>query len=118
MLPHEQLKPLYDKVVWLWVFRDFKDSDMEKDAARTMDRYGLTMYPYLLFINPNDHKILTVSGRSIEAVLKAAGDAGKKMPKPDDSLAALDKKMKAAKKALSGLADQRMNTMKTMLDNL
>lgn len=71
LLPREELKPAYDKVVWLWVYRDFKKSPEDRAAERTAIRFGLSSYPQHFLIDPATLKVLANTGRELPGFLAA-----------------------------------------------
>jgi hypothetical protein len=76
VLPSKDLAPLYDKVVWLWVYRDFKGGAADRDAERVHNRMGVSSWPHLLFADA-DGGVLAESGRTAAAILEAAEKAGR-----------------------------------------
>ncbi len=74
MLPHQDLKDTYDEAIWIYVCRTWRDDESDLEAARTHDRFGVTSWPHLFVIDPNDDKILARLGRSVEALKKGLAD--------------------------------------------
>jgi len=72
LLPHPSLKPLYDKLVWVYVYRDFSGSKPDRAAERILLRFGVSSWPQLFLADPNDWKILKHTGRTTESFLAAA----------------------------------------------
>ncbi|KAF0239964.1 MAG: hypothetical protein FD180_5107 [Planctomycetota bacterium] len=75
MLPNAGLKPVYDKVEWVWVYRDFKGSDADRMAERISIRCGVTSWPGLLFVDPSTLQVTGEAGRSVDEFVAAAGRA-------------------------------------------
>ncbi len=101
LLPSAELKPYYDQVVWLWVYRCFKKDADDLAAERVMNRFGQSMYPQLFFTD-GAGTLLVESGRTVDAFKAAADKAIAAMPKPDAAVAGLAAKMAEAKKLLAG----------------
>lgn len=72
MLPHPSLKPLYDKLVWVYVYRDFSGSKSDRAAERILLRFGVSSWPQLFLADPNDWSILKHTGRTPGSFLAAA----------------------------------------------
>ena len=72
MLPHPSLKPLYDRLVWVYVYRDFSGSEADRTAERILLRFGVSSWPQLFLADPHDWKILKHTGRTTESFLAAA----------------------------------------------
>ncbi len=96
MLPNADLKPLYDKIVWLWVYRDFQKGPGDLAAERVMNRLGVSSYPHLLFADATT-RVIGDSGRTTSDILATAEKASKAMQKPDADLAPLEAKMRKAR---------------------
>ena len=92
MLPNAGLKPAYDKVAWLYVYRDFSNSETDLNAERISLRMGVTSWPQHILVDPQSLQTLGSTGRSVESFLRAV-DAIKL--KPSKSTAALTR-IKAA----------------------
>lgn len=71
MLPHEDLAPCYEKAVWLYVCRTWRDDDADREAARIHDRFGVTSWPNLFLIDPRDDRLLRRAGRTTAALESA-----------------------------------------------
>ncbi len=67
LLPNKKLKPYYDKVVWLYVCRTFKDTLEDREAQRTHDRFGISSWPHHYLIDPKDDRVLCAMPRGLEA---------------------------------------------------
>lgn len=90
VLPHEGLKPLYDKVVWLYVFNDFSGSEKDRHADRIRARYGVSSWPQLLLMDPATGQVVQESGRTVEDMLrdlKLGADKVKKPTNPEKVIA-------------------------------
>lgn len=66
LLPSKKLKPYYDKVVWLYVCRTFKDTPKDREALRTHDRFGISSWPQQFVFDPRDDRVLTNMPRKLE----------------------------------------------------
>jgi hypothetical protein len=75
LLPHEGLQPAYEKVVWLYVYRDFSGNDADLAAERVCLRFGFTSYPQHHLIHPDTLQRLADTGRSVKSFLAAVGRA-------------------------------------------
>ncbi len=71
LLPDPQLKPAYERVIWLYVYRDFSKGPADVAAERVALRLGMTSYPQHLLVDPGSLAILADTGRSVESFLKA-----------------------------------------------
>jgi hypothetical protein len=74
MLSAPELKPYYDRAIWLYVYQDFSGSDTDKRARRIADRYSLTSWPQLWLINPYDLSTIKPTGRSVDSFAKAVAN--------------------------------------------
>jgi len=75
LLPSAGLKPAYDKVVWLYVFRDFSRSEADLKAERISLRFGLTSWPQLILVHPESLRALRHTGRTVASFLAAVNSA-------------------------------------------
>jgi hypothetical protein len=75
LLPNPDLKAAYEKIVWLYVYRDFSKSPEDLAAERVALRLGMTSYPQHLLVDPQSLEILADAGRSVESFLGAVGRA-------------------------------------------
>ena len=66
MLPHSDLKRVYDKAIWLYVYRDFSKSADDRAAERIMLRFGVTSWPQLFLADPHTWKVLSHTGRQVQ----------------------------------------------------
>jgi hypothetical protein len=71
LLPNMALKPAYDKVVWMWVYRDFSGGPADKIAEMISFRFGVTSWPQHFLIDPETLADLSDTGRSVESFLAA-----------------------------------------------
>lgn len=71
MLPNEKLKPLHDKIVWLYVYNDFKEGDADRAATRIRIRFGVSSWPQLLLVDPYTLEVVGQTGRSVDSFLAA-----------------------------------------------
>jgi len=75
VLPHEDLAPWYEKVVWLYVCRTWQDDAPDLEAARIHDRFGVTSWPHLFLLHPADDRVLVRAGRTTAALAQAFEEA-------------------------------------------
>ncbi|MEK7469073.1 MAG: HEAT repeat domain-containing protein [Planctomycetota bacterium] len=66
MLPNAALKPVYDKVEWVWVYRDFTGSDADRMAERISIRCGVTGWPGLLFLDAATLQVTGAAEREVD----------------------------------------------------
>ena len=71
MLPDPALKPEYDKIVWLYVYRDFSKNDADRAAERISIRFGVTSWPQMFLADPATMEILRHTGRKLESFQNA-----------------------------------------------
>jgi hypothetical protein len=71
LLPNRALRPAYDNVVWVYVYRDFSRAGQDRDAERTSWRFGVTSWPQLFLADPESLEILAHTGRKPESFLAA-----------------------------------------------
>lgn len=86
MLPNRALRPAYDQVVWVYVYRDFSRKGQDKDAERTSWRFGVTSWPQLFLADPASLKILAHTGRTPESFLAAVGRTKVEKTRSTDAL--------------------------------
>lgn len=115
MLPSAELKPAYDSVVWLWNNRTFKGEEADKAAERAEIRYGMSSYPNLVFIDASSQTVMEATGRDTKSILASARTACSRVGRPDPSVAALDARMKKARKLLG---EKRLSEARTELGKL
>ena len=99
MLPHPDLKPLYDRLVWVWVYRDFKKGPEDLSASRVMERFGVTMWPTMLLADPATGRPLGEAGWDPASFLKASERACGILKDPAGDLDKLQKRMDRARQA-------------------
>jgi len=75
LLPRPELAPAYDKVVWLYVYRDFSKNEADLAAERICLRFGFTAYPQHYLLHPVTLERMTSTDRSIESFLGAVEKA-------------------------------------------
>ena len=75
LLPHKDLKPLYDQAVWLYVYRTFEKDPADRAAERVSIRFGVTSWPQLILVDPVKLTITQHAGRTVEAFQKAFPEA-------------------------------------------
>jgi hypothetical protein len=126
LLPSKKLTVIYDKVVWVWVCRDFKASGRrgatEEQIARdtvaktTFDRFGITSYPHLTFVDPYKGTFIGRSGRNVKSLLNAANAAAAKVKRPNKGFDTLKKKFDSAKALLKeGKTKEAKNRFQELL---
>ncbi|MHC5012697.1 MAG: HEAT repeat domain-containing protein [Planctomycetota bacterium] len=71
MLPSTDLQPAYDKIVWLYVYRDFSEDERDRRAERISLRFGVTSWPQLFLVDPHTLEIRRHTGRTVESFLRA-----------------------------------------------
>lgn len=71
MLPNAALKPVYDRLVWVWVYRDFKNSPTDRAAERVSIRFGVTAWPMHFLVHPETLAELADTGREVKSFLEA-----------------------------------------------
>jgi hypothetical protein len=126
LLPSKKLTVIYDKVVWAWICRDFKagrKGATEKESARdaaakvTFDRFGITSYPHLTFVDPNTGKFIGRSGRSVDSLLRTARAAADKVKGPGKGFDTLKAKFDKARALLeSGKKEEAKKSFKELLE--
>jgi hypothetical protein len=103
LLPRTELEPSYEKLVWLYVFRDFSGSEEDLAAERICIRLGFTSYPQHWLLDPESLKRLRSTGRSLESFQAAANGV---TVESGESVAAVDA-MRAAEKRAAKLRKSR-----------
>ncbi len=89
LLPHQDLKPLYDQAVWVYVYRTFKKDEADRAAERISIRFGVTSWPQLILVHPVTLKITQHAGRTVASFKKAFPQAQlAEKPEGVDGLAA------------------------------
>lgn len=71
LLPHKDLKPLYGKAVWVYVYRTFQKDDADRLAERISLRFGVTSWPQLILVDPVTLTITRHAGRTVASFEKA-----------------------------------------------
>ena len=71
MLPNPAIQGAYDKVTWLYVYRDFSGNKKDRAAERISLRFGVTSWPQLFLVDPETFEIKKHTGRSVESFLAA-----------------------------------------------
>ncbi len=71
MLPNAALKPWYDRVVWLFVSRNFKGDGKDLEALRTHERFGISSWPQMIVFDPIDDRVLLDPPRDLAGFLRA-----------------------------------------------
>jgi hypothetical protein len=113
LLPNPALRPVYDEVVWLYVYRDFKRNEADRAAERISLRFGVTSWPQHFLVDPNTLEQVADTGRSVQTFLAAVKRGRSVRQGPRDPLErqiaaeqradALERhpRLEAARKALS-----------------
>ena len=99
LLPNVALKPAYSSAVWLYVFRDFTNSEADRAAERISLRFGLTSWPQHLLVDPDSLRVVGNTGRSVQSFLKAVDRAATGV-KPTRSLKSADRVALAEARAI------------------
>lgn len=81
MLPKAELKKSYDDVVWVWVYRDFKQDARDRAAERVEIRFSVTTYPNLFFVDPNTQEVLIDAQRTLPQFLSELKQATSRVKK-------------------------------------
>jgi HEAT repeat protein len=68
LLTHEDLAPWYEKAVWIYVCRTWREDTKDKEAERIHTRFGITSWPHLLLIHPGSDEVLVRAGRNLNAL--------------------------------------------------
>jgi hypothetical protein len=89
LLPNPALKPVYDEVIWVYVYRDFTSRGQDRDAERVSWRFGVTSWPQLFLADPRTLAILTHTGREPESFLAAVRRTSVDRDDSPEALAAL-----------------------------
>ncbi len=71
MLPNPELRAVYDKAVWLYVYTDFSGTGADRAATRTHWRFGVSSWPQLFLADPATLRILRHTGRKTASFLAA-----------------------------------------------
>ncbi|MCA8911267.1 MAG: HEAT repeat domain-containing protein [Planctomycetes bacterium] len=95
LLPSPKLKPIYDDIVWLHVYNDFKEGDADRAATRIRIRFSVSSWPQLLLVDPYTLEVVGETGRQVDGFLKAVADVKIQKPK----YAKADELMKKLKEA-------------------
>lgn len=73
LLPNPALKPWYDRVVWLFVSRNFKGDATDLEALRTHERFGISSWPQMIVFDPIDDRVLLDPPRDLAGFVAAFG---------------------------------------------
>jgi len=96
LLPNPALKPVYDEVVWVYVYRDFTSEGQDRDAERVSWRFGVTSWPQLFLADPRTLQILAHTGREPGSFLAAVARTS---VEKDDSPEAMEAMAEAERRA-------------------
>ena len=106
MLPHEDLAPWYDKAVWIYVCRTWREDDADREAARIHDRFGVTSWPHLFLVDPRDDRLLRRAGRTTSTLASAfAAAAAQVEPLPEGELQVALDAMRATQQQVVALEE-------------
>ncbi|MEW6284179.1 MAG: HEAT repeat domain-containing protein [Candidatus Eremiobacterota bacterium] len=75
LLPSPELKPLYERITWLYVYRDFSGSESDRAAERIELRFGVTSYPQMMLVDPSNWEVLGHTGRTVDSFERAVARA-------------------------------------------
>ncbi len=75
VLGKKDIAPIYDKAVWLYVYRDFSGSEADRAAERVALRLGFSSYPQHHLLHPVTLKRLGTPPRSIEGFINTFSKA-------------------------------------------
>ncbi|MBI3272714.1 MAG: HEAT repeat domain-containing protein [Planctomycetes bacterium] len=95
MLPDKALAPAYNRVIWVWVYRDFKKSPEDRAAERVELRFGVTAYPMHFLVDPGTLEELADTGREVKGFLQAV-ERAKPRPAAAGVAARMVEKVRAA----------------------
>lgn len=70
MLPSKKLEPWYDKVIWLFVSRNFKKDHKDIVAMRSHDRFGISSWPQMILFDGRDDLVMQEMPRKLEMFIK------------------------------------------------
>lgn len=85
------MKANYERVTWLFVSRNFKDDEVDREAARIHDRFGISSWPQLVLFDPRDDKVLEFMPRTLDAWVRVFAPHEGAVPKPTPVIAAAAK---------------------------
>jgi len=107
------LKPHYDTMIWLYLFRDFSGSEADLAAERTCIRLGFTSYPQHWLLDPASLARLKSTGRSLDSFRAAAKAVS---VKAGESTAAVTAMIEAEKRAAKLRRSRSLSEAKAALD--
>jgi hypothetical protein len=81
LLPSEKLKPIHDKIVWLYVYNDFKEGEADRAATRIRIRFSVSSWPQLLLVDPYTLEVVGQTGRQVDGFIKAVENVKIERPK-------------------------------------
>jgi len=114
LLPNPALKEVYDKVVWVYVYRDFSKNEADRQAERISLRFGVTSWPQLFLADPQTMKLAQHTGRKVDGFL----DAVKRVKVARTrSLAAYERTRAAEERAVELESRPKLNVAKKLLDD-
>jgi hypothetical protein len=98
LLPAKELAPHYGDVTWLFVSRNFKDDEKDREAARTHDRFGITSWPQMVIFDPRDDRVLLQQPRDLQGFLAGLKQCARSVPAaPAGDRAAADRVAEAVR---------------------
>ena len=100
------MKAHYGRVTWLFVSRNFKDDEKDREAARTHDRFGISSWPQLVLFDPRDDAVLAFMPRGFAAWVEALAPLADTVPKPSPATSAAVSALRAAQKLLAEEPEQ------------
>ncbi len=83
LLPNAELKPVYEDIVWVFVYNDFKGGEADLAADRVRKRFNVSTWPQLLIADPNTLEVIGDTGRSVKTFLPAVSKAKAAVSKLD-----------------------------------
>jgi hypothetical protein len=101
LLPHPKLKPVYNKIVWLWACWTHKKDAADLEAERIHVRFGVSCWPQSFLLNPATIEILAHTGRDVDSFLNAVNKSADKISPPEKQAAELTGRLESAKKKLA-----------------
>jgi hypothetical protein len=85
LFPRAELVPVYDKAVWLYVYRDFSGDERDRADERIALRFGFSSYPQHKLVDPVSLALIGDTDRSIESFTRALSTTTVKIPRTTDA---------------------------------
>ena len=79
VLTKPELKALYGQIIWVYVFRDFSESEADRAAERVELRFGVSSYPQHILVDPSSLTQITSTGRTLDSFAKGVGTASRRV---------------------------------------